>query len=191
MTKSAGSVVNVSPRRTRKRSHHAKPRSEGSRQMVDLIADARCEKAAVLSHLVDRALATQHHALPVVTRFVFMGVLWVTWQLQSLGTAASSPAQGTVKWLGGRPPVRQTGRDVAELHYVVDAAVCAAVVFDDHVALDDGVPRARTSAVRGCRTTLECVAFFRKHKAPVELFSSAVQALRVAFLSSARTCGRV
>ena len=143
------------------------------------------KKAAVLSHLVGLALATQHHTLPVVTRFVFMGVLWVTWQLQSLGTAASSPARGTVKWLGGRPPVRQTGRDVAELHYVVDAAMCA-VVFDDHVALDDGVPRARTSAVRACRTTLECVAFFRKHKALVKLFSSTV-----AFLSSARTCGRV
>ena len=43
----------------------------------------------------------------------------------------------------------QTGRDLAELHYVVvDGATCAAVVFDAHVALDDGVPRARTSAVR-------------------------------------------
>ena len=51
--------------------------------------------------------------------------------------------------------MRQTGRDLAELHYVVvDAATCAAVVFDDHVALDDGVPRARTSAVRACRMTL-------------------------------------
>ena len=69
--------------------------------MVGLIADARCEEAAVPSRLVDGALATQHHALPVVTRFVFMGVLWVTWQLQSLGTAAPSPARvGTVKWLG-------------------------------------------------------------------------------------------
>ena len=135
----------------------------GSPQIVDLIADARCEEAAALSRLVDRALATQHLAVPVVApRFVLMGVLWVTWQLQSLGTAASSLARvGTVKWLGGRPPVRQTGRDLAELH---------CVVFDGHVALDDGVPRARTSAVRACRTTLECVAFFRKHKAPVEQF---------------------
>ena len=40
--------------------------------------------------------------------------------------------------------MRQTGRDLAELHHVVvDAATCAAVVFDDHVALDDGVPRAQ------------------------------------------------
>ena len=47
--------------------------------MVGLIADARCEEAAVLSRLVDRALATKHHAVPVVaTRFVLMGVLWVT-----------------------------------------------------------------------------------------------------------------
>ena len=78
--------------------------------MVGLIADSRCEESAVLSRLVDRALATQHHALPVVaTRFVLMGVLWVTWQLQPLRTAASSPARfGAVKWLGGRLPVRQT-----------------------------------------------------------------------------------
>ena len=62
--------------------------------MVGLIADARCEEAAVLSRLVDRALATQHHALLVVaTQCVLMGVLWVTWQLQSLGTAASFLAQ--------------------------------------------------------------------------------------------------
>ena len=83
-------------------------------------------------------------------------------ELQSLGTAASSPARvGNVKWLGGRPPVRQTGRGLAELHcVVVDAATFAAVVFDDHVALGDGVPTARSSAVRACRTTLECVAFF-------------------------------
>ena len=40
----------------------------------------------------------------------------------------------------------------------------------DHVALDEGVPRARTSAVRACRTTVECVAFFRKHKASVKEF---------------------
>ena len=32
--------------------------------MVDFIADARCEEGAVLSRLVDRALATQHHASP-------------------------------------------------------------------------------------------------------------------------------
>ena len=57
--------------------------------------------------------------------------------------------------------MRQTGRDLAELDYVVmDAATSAAVVCDDHVALDDGVPRALTSAVRACRTTLEFVAFF-------------------------------
>ena len=133
----SGAVVNVSPRRTR--SHHAKTRSEGSPQMVGLMADARCEEAAVLSRLVDRALATQQHALLVVaTRFLLMGVLWVTWQLQSLGTAASSPARvGAVKWLGGRPLVRQTGRDLAELHYVVvDATTCTAVVFDGHVALE-------------------------------------------------------
>ena len=57
--------------------------------MVGFIAEARCEESAVLLCLVDRALATQHRALPVVaTRFVLMGVLWATWQLQSLGTAA-------------------------------------------------------------------------------------------------------
>ena len=85
--------------------------------MVGLIAEARCEEAAVLSRLVNRALATQHHALfGVATRFVLMGVLWVTWQLLSLGTAASSLARvGAVKWLGGRPLVRQTGRELAEL----------------------------------------------------------------------------
>ena len=131
--------------------------------------------------LVDRTLATQHHALPVVaTRFVLMGVLWVAWQLQSPDTAAPSSAQvDAVKWLGGRPLVRQTGRGLAELHHVVvDAATCAAVVFDDRVALNNGVPRAHTSAVRACRTTLECVAFFRRHKTPVKDFSFAVQALR-------------
>ena len=86
--------------------------------MVGLSADARCEEAAGLSRLVDRALATQHHALPVVaTRFVLMRVLWVTWQLQSLGTAASSLARvGAVKWLEGRLLVEQIGRDLAELH---------------------------------------------------------------------------
>ena len=105
--------MNVAPRQTRKRSHHAKPRSEGGRQIAGLIADARYEEAAVLSRLVDRALATQHHALLVVgTRFELVLVPWVTWQLQSLGTPASSPARvGIVRWLGGRPPVRQTGRD--------------------------------------------------------------------------------
>ena len=67
--------------------------------------------------------------------------------------------------------MQQTGRDVAELHYVVvDDATCAAVVFDDNVALDGGVPRARTSTVRACRTSLEFVAFFRKHRAPVKCF---------------------
>ena len=71
----------------------------------------------------------------VATRFVLMGVLRASRQLQSLGTAASSPSRvGAVKWLGGRPLVRQTARDFAELHYVVvDAATFAAVVFDDHV----------------------------------------------------------
>ena len=60
--------------------------------------------------------------------------------------------------------MRQTGREIAEVHdAVVDAATCAAVVFDDHVALDDGV---RTSAVRACRTTLE----FVEHRAPVKEF---------------------
>ena len=69
-----------------------------------------------------------------------MGILWVTWQLQSLGTAASSLVRvGAVKWLGGRPLVRQTGRDLPELHYVVvDAATWATVVFDDHVDVEDG-----------------------------------------------------
>ena len=86
--------------------------------MVGLIADARCEEAAVLSRLVDRTLVTQNHALPVVaTRIVLMGVLWVTWKLQSLGAAASSPARvSAVKWLGGLPVVRQTGRYLVELH---------------------------------------------------------------------------
>ena len=105
------------------------------------------------------------HALPgVATRFVLMGVLWVTWQLQLLGTAASFPARvGVAKWLGGRPPVRQTGRDLAELHsVVVDGITCAEDVFDDHVPLDDGVPRARTSAVRACRATLEFAANIKK-----------------------------
>ena len=75
--------------------------------------------------------------------------------------------------------MQQTGRDLAELHYVVvDAATCAAVVLDDHVALDGNVPRVRTSAVRACRTTLVFVAFFRKHRAPLKEFSSAVQTLR-------------
>ena len=163
----SGAVVNVSLRHTRKRSHHAEP------PMVGIIADARCEDAGVPSRLMDRALATQRHALRVVaTRFALMSVLWVTWQLQSLGTAASLLARvGAVKWLDGRLPVRQTGRDFAELHYVVvDAATCAAVVFDDHVALDDGVPRARTLAGRACTTTLECVAFFRAHRAPMKEF---------------------
>ena len=59
----SGAVVNVAPQQTQKRSHHAKPRSEGSAQMVGRIADARCEEDAVLSRLVDRALPTQHHAL--------------------------------------------------------------------------------------------------------------------------------
>ena len=59
----SGAVVNAAPQQTRKRSHHAKPRSEESAQMVGLIADARCEEDAVLSRLVDRALPTQHHAL--------------------------------------------------------------------------------------------------------------------------------
>ena len=75
--------------------------------------------------------------------------------------------------------MRQNGRGLAELH---------CVVFDDHVALDAGVPRARTSAVRACRTTLECVAFFRKTMLPWNNFSSTVLAVHVAFLSSARTC---
>ena len=75
--------------------------------------------------------------------------------------------------------VRQVGRDPADLHYVVvDVATCVAVVSDDHVALDDGVPRARTSAVRACRTTLEFVAFFRKKQGSRERISSAVQGLR-------------
>ena len=79
-------------------------------------------------------------------------------------------------WGWERPLVRQTGRDFAELHYVVvDASACAAVVFDDHVALDVGVRRECTSAVRACRTTLEFVAFFRKHRNPVKQFSSAVR----------------
>ena len=117
----SGAVVNVAPRQTRRRSHHAKPGSDGSPQMVNLIADARCEEAASPSRLVHRALATHHHALPVVaTRFVLMGVLWVTWQPQSLG-----------------------------------AATCAAVVFDDHVALD-GVSRSRTSAVSSMQNPGVC-----------------------------------
>ena len=84
--------------------------------MVGLTANARCEESPVLSRLVDRALATQHHALPVVgSRILLMSVLWVTWQLQSHGTAASSPARvGAVKWLGGPPLVKRTGRDLAE-----------------------------------------------------------------------------
>ena len=70
--------------------------------------------------------------------------------------------------LGWRPRVRQTGRDLPELHHVVvDAPTCAAVVLDDHA---DGVPRVRMSAVRSCRTTLEFVAFFRNHRAPVKEF---------------------
>ena len=52
----------------------------------------------------------------------------------------------------------------------MDAATWAAVVFVDLVALHDGVSRARPSAVRACRTTLEFVAFFRKHRAPVKDF---------------------
>ena len=41
-------------------------KSQGLRgpQMVGLFADARCEEAAVLSRLVDRALATQHPRSP-------------------------------------------------------------------------------------------------------------------------------
>ena len=48
---------------------------------------------------------------------VLMGVLWATWKLQPLGTEASSlPRVAAVKWLGGRPLVRQTERDLVELH---------------------------------------------------------------------------
>ena len=47
------------------------PGLRGAQKWLASIANARCEEAAVLSRLVDRALATQHHALPVVaTRFV-------------------------------------------------------------------------------------------------------------------------
>ena len=130
-------------------------------------------------------MATQHHALFVVaTLFALIGVLWV-------GTAASSPARvGAVKWLGGRHLVRQTGRDLAELHHVVvDAATCAAVVFDDHVALDDVVPRTRTLAVRARRTTLEFVPFVRKHRDSVKYVSFCSPG--VALLLSRRGHGRV
>ena len=125
-----GAVVNVSLRRTRKK-NGATMQSAGPRGAHKWSASLRMH-AAVQSRFVYRALATQLRALPVVaTRFVLMGVLWLTWQLQSLGTAASSPARvDAVKWLERRPPVRQTGRDLEELHYVVvDAATFAAVVF--------------------------------------------------------------
>ena len=126
-----------------------------------------CEEAAVPSHLVDRALTTQHHVFLVeASRFVLMGVLWVIWHMAAAVTwhrVIFLARIGAMKSSGGRFLVRQIGRNPAEFRYfVADAATCAAVVFDDHVAPDDGGPRARTLAVRACRT---CVAGL-----PQELF---------------------
>ena len=165
----SGAVVNVAPRHTRKRSHHAKPRSEGGPQMVGFIADALREEAAVQSRLVDRALATQLHAfLLVATRFVLMGVLWMTWQLQSLGTAASSLARvGAVKWLGGRLLVRQLGVTLRSCIVSWWTLQRARQLYSMTVWVWM-VCRERTSAFRVCITTQECVAFFRKRRAPVK-----------------------
>ena len=105
------------------------------------IAGARCDEAVVLSRWVDRALATQDHALPVVApRFVLMC---------SLGDMAA-----TVTWHSGLSPCTSwrcevVGRADVTLRSCIMSwwtlQRARQFVFDDHVALNDGVPRARTS----------------------------------------------
>ena len=81
--------------------------------------------------------------------------------------------------------VRQTGRDIAAVHSVVVAhTTCAALVFEEHVVVDDEVTRSRTSTGRSCTTILEGSVFLR-NEGSLRTVSSAVHVLHL-FPSSAK-----
>ena len=99
----------------RKRSHHAKPRSEGSPLLVGLIADARCQEVPVLSRGPGVGDATPHS--PGGDNSICVGgcsvgdmAATVTWHSGRIYARV-----GAVKWLGGRCLLRQTGRHFVEL----------------------------------------------------------------------------
>ena len=157
-------------RRIRKR---PEAKLRGRPEIVAVVADTCSSEHGVLASLVEPALAASGTERPEATsRFLLIGVLLVSWVLQPLGTAANSDARvGAVKWLGTFHPKRQYARELAEVHYIaLDAAICTATAFDEHVVVDGGVPRACSSAGAMCRATLDFAAFFIQNSGPVRDF---------------------
>ena len=162
-----------------------KPRSEGSPQMVGLVADVRDEEAAVPSRLVDRALATKTPRSPCGGNSICVDGVFLWCDMAATVTFLPS---------GRLPPARVGRREVVGrgdlLYNKLDVPFRSCIMSwwtQQRAWMMVCRERVRRQ-FRACRTPLECVAFFRKHKAPVKDFSSTVQAFPLLLSTRTWTC---